>query len=414
MTPGGHSGSTRRPRRGPPTRSGELAAAGRRLLQALARRRSEIVSVCRRLYADPEQSGEEHRASRFLAGRLESAGFRIERGAGGLPTAFDARLRNGAGGRAAILVEYDALPGVGHGCGHNLIAASGLGAALALAERRADWRGTLEVIGTPAEETFGGKAVMAEAGVFDGLDAALMVHAGYEDRVLTDSLACASFELVFRGRAAHAVSAPEHGINALDALVQVYVGMEMLRKSLGHGVHIPGVIVQGGVRPNLVPERAVGRFSVRAPTHARRREVHRRVVRLIEGVARATGARFSLRPTDRPYLEMRTNRALAEAARRHFARLGRPVNDAPRRAMGSLDMGNVSHRAPALHLYVSLGPGAPPPHTREFARATLGPGGRRAALAGAQILALTTLDVLTRADLRRRARAEWRAARREG
>jgi amidohydrolase len=397
----------------PRPRARTLTAAGRRVVQALERRRTEIFSVCRRLYADPELSGEEHRASRFLAARLERAGFRIERGAGGLPTAFRARLRRGAGGRAAILIEYDALPGVGHGCGHNLIAASGLGAALALADRRADWRGTLEVIGTPAEETFGGKAVMAEAGIFDGLDAALMVHAGFEDRVLTESLASASFELAFRGRAAHAVSAPEQGINALDALVQVYVGLEMLRKALGPGVHIPGVIVQGGVRPNLVPERAVGRFSVRAPTHARRREVHRRVVRLIEGVARATGARFSLRPTDQPYMEMRTSRTLAEAARRHFARLGRKVNDAPRRSMGSLDMGNVSHRVPALHLYVGLGSSAPAPHTREFARATLSPAGRQAALAGSEVLALTTLDILNHGDLRRRAWAEWRSARRE-
>jgi amidohydrolase len=394
-------------------RSPALTAAGRRLVQAIDGSRGDIVGICKRLYSDPELSGEEHRASRFLAARLDRAGFKVERGTGGLPTAFRARLRRGAGGRAAVLIEYDALPEVGHGCGHNLIAASGLGAALALADRRADWRGTLDVIGTPAEETFGGKAVMVEAGVFDGLDAALMVHAGYEDRVLTESLACASFELAFRGRAAHAVSAPEQGINALDALVQVYVGMEMLRKALGHGVHIPGVIVQGGVRPNLVPERAVGRFSVRAPTHARRREVHRRVVRLIEGVARATGARFSLRPTDQPYMEMRTNRTLADAARRHFARLGRRVNDAPRRSMGSLDMGNVSHRVPALHLYVSLGPGTPAPHTRDFARATLSPAGRRAALAGAQVLALTTLDVLAHRDLRRRAWAEWRAARRE-
>lgn len=369
----------------------------------------EIVSVSRHLYLNPEQSGEERLSSALLAARLERAGFRVARGIGGLPTAFSAVLERGRGGRVAVLAEYDALPDLGHGCGHNLIAACGLGAALALAQRCSDWRGRLEVVGTPAEETFGGKAVLAETGLFDRLDAALMVHAGHEDRVLTESLACGSFEVTFRGRSAHAVAAPELGVNALDALVQLYVGLEMLRRSLGSGVRIPGVIVEGGVRPNIVPERAVGRFSLRAPTHAARREAHRRVVRLIEGVARATGTRFSIRPTDHPYMEMRTSRTLAESARQNFLRLGRRTQDGPRRSMGSLDMGNVSYRTPALHLYVDLGAGPVPAHTRAFARATQTLAGRRATLVGAKVLALTALDLLTRPALRRAARTEFRA-----
>lgn len=368
-----------------------------------------MLAISRQLYLNPELSGEERAASALLAGRLRREGFRVERGVAGLETAFAARLGRGGGPRVALLLEYDALPGLGHGCGHNLIAACGLGAALALADRRRDWRGTLGVVGTPAEETFGGKAVLADAGLFDGLEGALIVHGGREDRVFTESLACGSFEVVFRGRASHAVVEPEQGINALDALVQLYVGLDMLRRSLGARVRIPGVILEGGVRPNVVPERAVGRFSVRAPTHAARRVVHRRVVRLVEGIARATGTRFSIRPTDHPYMEMRTNRALAEAARSHFLRLGRRTNDAPRRSMGSLDMGNVSHRAPAVHLYVDLG--APvPAHTRAFARATQAPGGRRAARVGAKVLALTALDLFTRPALRRAVRGEFRRA----
>jgi len=370
------------------------------------------MAVSRHLYLHPELSGEERRASSLLANRLERAGFRIERQAEGLETAFVASLRHGRGARAAVLLEYDALPGLGHGCGHNLIAASALGAGLALAECRRDWRGTLLLIGTPAEETFGGKVVLAEAGVFDRLDGALMVHGGREDRVFTESLACGSFEVVFRGRAAHAVTSPEQGVNALDALVQLYVSLEMMRKALGNGVRIPGVIVEGGVRPNVVPERAVGRFSVRAPTHEMRRAVHRRVVRLIEGVARATGTQFTIRPTDNPYREMRTNRALAEAARAHFARLGRRTNDEPRTSMGSLDMGNVSHRAPAAHIYVDLGAGGVSAHTLAFARATQTAAGRGATLRGAKVLALTALDLLIRPALRRAVQAEFRAARR--
>ena len=387
-----------------------LSSLHKLVIQAVDRRGPDILGLSRDLYLRPELSGEERHACTVVTARLEKAGFKVERGVAGLGTAFTARLGRGRGAHVGVLLEYDALPEVGHGCGHNLIAACGLGAGLALADLIRRWRGRLTLVGTPAEETFGGKVVLADAGIFDRMDGVLMVHAGYENRVFSNSLACGSFEVVFVGRSAHAVTSPELGINALDALVQLYVGLDLMEKSLGRGVRIPGVILEGGVRPNMVPERAVGRFSVRAPTHALRRAVHRRVVRLVQGIARATGARFSIHPTDYPYLEMRTNRALAEAAREHFLRLGRSTNDAPRTAMGSLDMGNVSHRAPALHLYVDLGAGAIAGHTREFARATQAAAGRRATLAGAKVLALTALDLLTRPTLRRAARAEFRAA----
>ncbi|MEE9217445.1 MAG: amidohydrolase [Acidobacteriota bacterium] len=379
----------------------------RRLLQRIERRRSQILELSRHLYLHPELSGEERHACALLSGILAREGFEVERGVGRLETAFTARLQHGRGAHVGVLLEYDALPEIGHGCGHNMIAACGLGAGLALADLRRNWRGTLTLVGTPAEETFGGKAVLANAGLFDGMDAALIVHGGHENRVFTDSLACGSFEVVFRGRAAHAVVCPERGVNALDALVQVYVGIDMMRKSLGREIQMVGVILEGGVRPNLVPDRAVGRFSIRAPTHLLRRAAHRRFVHMVQAVSRATGTRFSIRATDVPYLQMRTNEVLAHTARAHFERLGRHTNDAPRTARGSIDMGNVSQRAPALHLYVDLGAGSATPHTRRFARATQSAGGRRATLAAAQVLALTSLDILARPELRRAARAEF-------
>jgi amidohydrolase len=371
------------------------------------RRKRRILDVSRELYLHPELSGQEHHACALLCGILKQEGFEVEQGTGGLDTAFTARLSRGRGAHVGILLEYDALPGIGHGCGHNLIAACGLGAGLALADLRLRWRGALTLVGTPAEETFGGKAMLANAGIFDGMDGALIVHGGHENRVFTDSLACGSFEVVFRGRTAHAVVSPERGINALDALVQLYVGLSMSKKSLGRGVHVVGIILEGGERSNLVPARAVGQFSVRAPTHAQRRAAHRRVVQLVEAISRGTGAQFSLQPTDAPYMEMRTNHALARLARTHFAALGRRTNDAPRPSMGSLDMGNVSQRAPAVHLYVDLGAGPGPPHTRRFARPTQTPAGRRSTLVGAKVLALTALDLLCRPDARRAVRAEF-------
>ncbi|MEE8536850.1 MAG: amidohydrolase [Acidobacteriota bacterium] len=387
--------------------AGSLTSSKRQLLRCLDRLKDRMLDVSRELYLRPELSGQEQHACALLCGILEEAGFEVEQGVGGLETAFIARLSRGRGSNVGILLEYDALPGIGHGCGHNLIAASGLAAGLALANVNRSWRGTLTLFGTPAEETFGGKAVLSDAGVFDGLDGALIVHGGHENRVFTESLACGSFEVVFTGRAAHAVVCPEKGVNALDALVQLYVGLSLAKKSLGQGVKVVGVILEGGERANLVPARAVGHFSVRAPNHAQRRAAHRRVVRLVESVSRASGTRFSLRPTDAPYMEMRTNHALALLARDNFDLIGRRTNDAPRASMGSIDMGNVSQRVPSVHLYVDLGAGSVPAHTRQFARATQAPNGRRATLAGAQVLALTALDLFCGKVARRGIRTEF-------
>ncbi len=361
------------------------------------------------LHADPELSGEERRAAARLTASLETEGFEVRRGLAGLDTAFQATRRLGPGPAVAFLAEYDALPGLGHGCGHNLIAAAAIGAGLAAV--RAAGAGEIRVIGTPAEETVGGKIVLAESGMFDGIDAALMVHPGNEDRVFTDSLACHSVQIEFQGRAAHAVAHPEKGINALDALVQLYMAAAQIQKSSPRDVHLPGVLTEGGVRANVVPERAVGQWTVRAPDAAIRNRTVGRLRAAAEGIAAATGCTVRIVSLDNPYEAMRTNHTIAARAREHFAAEGVATADAPRENKGSLDMGNVSVRTPSLHAYVRIAPPEVPSHSAAFAAASVSGAGRAAALLAARVLAATASDFIAEQDLADSARAEFAAAR---
>ena len=339
-------------------------------------------------------------------------------GVGGLPTSFLARLRGGAGPRVAILAEYDALPEIGHGCGHNLIAAAGVGAGLALARAAAAHRtvlpGEVLVVGTPAEETIGGKGPMVDAGVFEGVDAAMMAHGGSEWRVFTDSLACASIRVTFLGRESHAVAWPEKGVNALDALIQLFVAVEMMRKRLGGDVHIPGVILEGGVRPNIVPARAVGAFSLRAPTKTRLQEVRAEVERAVRAIAEAVGCRAGIEQTDHTYDEMITNVALARRYGEYLASMGIETVDTPRQHRGSLDMGNVSRAVPSLHAFMAVAGADTPVHTAAFAQATVTPAAGEALMITVKALALTAHDVLADPDLLQEVRREFEAARRGG
>jgi amidohydrolase len=270
----------------------------------------ELEALARRLHDHPELSGAEIASSRLLAERLQAAGFQVTTGQAGLPTAFVASRRAGPGPVIAYLAEYDALPEIGHGCGHNLIGAAALGAGLLLAGVVDSLGGEVRVVGTPAEETLGGKVLLTEAGVFADVDAALMVHPGVEERVLVDSLACQSLEVTYHGRGAHAVAHPEKGINALDALLALFAARDGLVRSSRPGLRIVGVITEGGVRPNMVPERAVGRFSLRAPRRVVLAEGVEAFRRMAAAVGDAHRCRTALRDTDRAYDEMRTNAVL--------------------------------------------------------------------------------------------------------
>ncbi len=390
----------------------DLLSLRSRVEQAVRRLWPKIRRLSRDMHERPELSGSEIRASRGIARFLEREGFRVRMGVAGLPTAFVARRSGGRSGpRIAFLAEYDALPGIGHGCGHNLIGAAAAGAGAALARISADAGGEILVLGTPAEETIGGKVPMVERGLFRGIDAALMFHPSTENRVYTTSLACHSIEVLFRGRAAHAVSAPEKGINALDALIRLFNGVERLRRDLGPRVRMPGIVVEGGRRANIVPDRAVGRFSLRAPDLAALARVETRFLGLVRSISRRTRARATVRWLDHRYADMSTNRVLAELFRRELGRLGRRTEDGPRRRSGSLDMGNVSQRVPSMHAYVAVAPKRVPLHSAEFARHAGGPGGRAGLLVATRALALTGLEVLRGDGTLARVKSEFRRAR---
>ncbi|HEU4401113.1 MAG TPA: M20 family metallopeptidase [Candidatus Polarisedimenticolia bacterium] len=369
--------------------------------------------MSRALHADPELSLEEVRAAARLTAFLRREGFRIQRGLCGLPTSFVARKAGGRHGpRLALLAEYDALPGIGHACGHNLIGAAAAGAGAALGRVIADLGGEVLVIGTPAEETIGGKAVMVDRGAFRGVDAVMMFHPSTEDRVYTTSLACHSLEVTYHGRAAHAVAAPEKGINALAALIHLFVSLEKLKRRLPREVRLPGVIVEGGRRANIVPERAVGRFTLRARDLNALRRVETTFRRAALASGREIGARVRIRSLDHPYAEMVTNHAMAEVFKRELRRLGRRTVDTPRERMGSLDMGNVSHRVPAIHPYVAIAPARAPLHSAAFAHLAGGGRGRAGLLVATRALALTGFQVLADPDLLGRVRREFRSFRR--
>jgi len=375
------------------------------------RLRPGIHALSRALFTRPELSLQETEAAARLVRFLRAEGFTVRRGAAGLGTAFVARKRGRPGGpRVALLAEYDALPEIGHACGHNLIGSAAAGAGAAIGRIIRDLRGEVLVIGTPAEETIGGKAVMVDRGTFRGIDAALMFHPASEDRVYTTSLACHSLEVVFTGRAAHAVAAPEKGINALHALLELFRDLERLRRRLPRNVRMPGVIVEGGRRANIVPDRAVGRFTLRAGNLGALRRVERQFRERVREAARTTRARASVRSLDHPYAEMVTNRALADVFKKELARLGRRTVDTPRKNMGSLDMGNVSHTVPAIHPYVAIAPRRVPLHSRGFARAAGGAGGRAGLDVATRSLALTAIEIFLSDGLIGRARREFRAA----
>ncbi len=378
---------------------------------AVEAHRAEVVAAARALHADPELMFEEHRAAAHLAGALERGGLAVDRSAFGLPTAFAARAGD-RGPTVALCLEYDALPGIGHGCGHNLIAAAGLGAALGLVGLAAGAGGRLLVLGTPAEEGGGGKVLMAEAGAFDGVAAALMVHPAGVDLTEPDVLAIATLRVTYEGRAAHAAAAPHAGRNALDAAVLGYSAVAALRQHITARERVHGVFREAGDKPNIVPARAVAEWYVRAATLDRLHALTDRVRACLEGGAMAAGCTMTVEATAPEYSELRTNRALLERYGVHAADLGRPLAepDEETRIAASTDMGNVSLLVPSIHPMVAVAPPGVALHTVEFAEWAASPAAEEAALDAATALALTTLDVWTDPGLRGRAAEEHTAA----
>ncbi|MFD9337820.1 amidohydrolase [Streptomyces sp. NPDC060028] len=385
-----------------------------RLRRECTRRADDLWAVSRALHADPELAYEEHRAARLLTGELERAGFTVERGTAGLDTAFVARAgrergRGGQGRCVALLLEYDALPDLGHACGHNLIAAAGLGAALALRDVLDEVAGTVLAVGTPAEERGGGKVALADAGVFDGVDAALMFHPGVHDWSWAPLTAQTQVRVGFHGRAAHPTGDPTGGIDALAALIQLFNTAAVVSRRLPSGSHVQGIVTDGGSATNIVPAYAEGLFGLRAATGAALDALVADIGSWAEGVAAATSTTVRVTRLGKGYAHFRDNDVLSERFSHHIARSGihltRPVDGV---FLGSSDIGDVSGRVPAIHPFVAiLGDGASD-HTPAFARAAASGRGREVMLAAAEALACTAADVLTDAGLAARAWARQR------
>ena len=383
----------------------ETKARISREVEALA---DDLYAVSDYLLANPELGYQEFLACEHLSQFLGAHGFDVERGVGGVETAFKARPAGGALQRpsVAFLAEYDALPEIGHGCGHNLIAAASIGAAVALGRSLDSGNGSLAVIGTPAEEGGGGKVRLAEAGVFEDIDAAMMVHPGQYNLPGKDFLGRIKFKLEFFGRTAHAAVSPEQGINALDALIATFNAISALRQHIRPDARIHGIVTHGGEAPNIIPDYAAGLFYVRSADRAYRDELFERVRKCAEGAALATGAttKATLEP---PAIDpMKRNAAFEQAFEDNMGTFGIPV-DGDDGGRGSSDMGNLSHVVPAIHPFLAIVEPEVPSHSVAFAEATQTPRGRQALLQAAKTLAATAYDFLDSKDLRERVAGEF-------
>jgi amidohydrolase len=365
------------------------------IAQAVDRLAGDLDALSRKIHAHPELGFKEVQACGWLGEFLDRQGFKVETGVAGVDTAFRATIETGDGPTIAILCEYDALPGIGHACGHNIIATAGAGAGAALAAVRAALpKGRIQVIGTPAEEGGGGKIRLLEGGAFAGVDCAMMIH-GFDRTILHQPLlgvVRTTFE--FHGKASHAAADPWAGVNALDACIQTFNAVAMLRQQTRPDCRIHGIITNGGQAVNIIPELASAVFSVRAPSLDEMWALHRRVTACAEGAARATGARLEAKQHDTVYEPLISSRVLLDLFAANMTGAGLVASPAMPERTGSSDIGNVSQVLPTIQPMVAIAPAGMAIHTREFAAAAIEAPARAGMLAAAATMALTTYDLL--------------------
>jgi amidohydrolase len=357
-------------------------------------RRDELSELCLRIHANPELGFEEVKAADWLTGYLEENAFSINRGTCGLPTAFEASYGQGRPAMA-ILAEYDALPDLGHGCGHNLIAAAAVGAGVASRPIIDRFGGSILVIGTPAEELYCGKAIMAEKGAFNDLDIAMIIHPWARDSGTIQALACQTLDIEFLGKAAHAAARPEMGINALEAMLQSFAAINSLRQHVKSTARIHGIITDGGEAANVVPAHSAGNFIVRAEEDAYLDELKQKVLNCFVGAATASGARLEYKWSDERYAPMRNNLTLAQLFTDNMQSLGRNFPLTNRGStFGSTDMGNVSQLVPSIHPSVAITE-KEAIHSAQFTLAAASEAGIKGMLDGAKAMAMTVVDLAT-------------------
>jgi amidohydrolase len=375
--------------------------------------RDELLALSHDIHGEPELALEEFKSAEKLCHAVEHHDLKVQREAFGLKTGYATEFGD-KGPVIAILSEYDALPGIGHACGHNIIATAGLGAALALSKLNGRLPGRVRYLGTPAEERFGGKEIMAREGAFDKTDAAMMIHPANMDLITMPCIAISEVEVIYHGRAAHASAVPYRGLNALDAVVTAYLSIAQLRQHIRNTERIHGIITDGGMAANIVPERASCRFYVRAADVHDLAPLKARVQACFEAGALATGCSYEAQWGGTDYLDLKTNWPMAESFEKNGTAIGRdffPVKNIPAGYAGSTDMGNVSHRVPSIHPMLGVAPSNVIIHNAEFARYAAMPKGDQAVIDGAKALAMTALDLMTDAALLAKAKSDFEATR---
>jgi len=381
-----------------------------RVAAAVEAARGEILELSHRIHANPEPAFEEHQAATWVAQVLRDHGFLVEHPAGSLATAIRAVHPGGRGGdcpRVGILAEYDALPGLGHGCGHNTMAASGVGAAIALAAVADELPGEIVFLGTPAEERGSGKQIMIDDGLFAGIDAALLFHPCDRNHVESHPLASEDYDVVFTGLQAHASSDPWRGLNALDALVMLFSSVGLWRQQLRPTTRVHGIIREGGTAANIIPDRASAWFMLRSDDQAYYEEIKARFVQMCEGVALATGTTAEVTISGGA-TTMRNNRVLAERFRANMAAYGiEDQGDDPN--AGSTDMANVSWVCPTIHPDLAICDEGVPGHSILFRDAAVTPRADETTLLAATLVAQTAVELFTDPELVEAAWAEFRA-----
>lgn len=356
----------------------------------------DLWAISKQMFDHPELGDQEYESMKRLTSLLEKHGFSVETGIVNRPTAFKAEISSEKPGpKIAYLAEYDALPGVGHGCGHNLIGTMSVGAGITLSKVIQETGGSVVVLGTPAEETNGAKVAMSEQGVFQDIDVAMILHPSDESYVSGESLAMDAIQFAYTGKASHAAASPEKGINALDSVIQLFNGINALREHLSSDVRIHGIIAEGGKAANVVPDYAVAQFYIRAKERAYLNEVVEKVKNIAKGASFIAGATLEISNYELSYDDMITNQALSEIFTKNLKQTSKlPIKEA-KQSYGSIDMGNVSHVVPAIHPYIGMNKPGLVAHTKEFADQTITEDGFQTLISGALALAGTGFDIIT-------------------
>ena len=376
--------------------------------EAIRKNKEELKELSKEIWNNPELNFKEYKSSAAIMDYLEKKGFSVTRGYCGLETAFKAEYgdKESGGPNVCVICEYDALPGIGHACGHNLIAEAGVGAGLGVQGAiDAGLTGRVTVMGTPAEEGGGGKVIMIERGGFTGVDLAMMVHPAPYTSIHNNYLCITRLLVTFKGKAAHAAAFPWEGVNALDGAVAAYTAVSLARQQFKPTWRVHGIFAEGGVKPNIIPERAVLDYYIRAPTRKELAIVKDKMISCFKGAAAATGCEVSLETKDKDYENVLTNTVLADLFTDNIRRLG--INDIrPSGPAGSTDMGNVTHVVPGIHPKYAVG-GGEVNHSPGFTAVANSDGSHDTTLVMSEGMAHTCIDVMTNNELLMRAKEEF-------